>query len=120
MSSITVPKFASLNWLEGFALTATLQGFPIFAAASLMVKLLVDHHGGNPVLTIAMATIIYSLLAIWAGSTFPRFAKAYEPSFLDASLSCAEKIEHWRAKPATSVQLIASVLLLSLLSASVG
>jgi hypothetical protein len=120
MTSITASKSGPLNWLEGFALTAILQGFPIFAAASLMVKLLGDHHGGSPVLTIAMATIFYSLLAIWAGSTFPRFAKnAYEALFFDASLSFSEKIARWRAKPATSVQLVASVLLLSLLAASV-
>jgi hypothetical protein len=119
MTSITARKSGAFNWLEGFALTATLQGFPIFAAASLMVKLLGDHHGGSPVLTIAMATILYSFLAIWAGSTFPRFAKAWEPSFFDASLSFSDKIARWRAKPATSVQLIASVMLLSLLAAIV-
>jgi hypothetical protein len=119
MTSITARKSAPINWLEGFALTATLQGFPIFAAAWMMVKLLGDDHGGSPVLTIAMATILYSFLAIWAGSTFPRFAKAWERSFFDASLSFSDKIARWRAKPATSVQLIASVMLLSLLAATV-
>lgn len=121
MPFITASKSGPLNWLEGFALTTILQGFPIFAAASLMVKLLGHDRGGNHVLTIAMASIFYSCLAIWAGSTFPRFAKnAYEPLFFDASLSFSDKIACWRAKPATSMQLVASVLLLSLLAASVG
>ena len=121
MPFITASKSAPLNWLEGFALTTILQGFPIFAAASLMVKLLGHDRGGNHVLTIAMASIFYSCLTIWAGSTFPRFQKsAYEPLFFDASLSFSDKIARWRAKPATSMQLVASVLLLSLLAASVG
>lgn len=44
MTSITTPKPGPLNWLEGFALTAILQGFPIFAALP-MVKLLGNDHG---------------------------------------------------------------------------
>ncbi|MCK1384287.1 hypothetical protein [Bradyrhizobium sp. 21] len=121
MTSITASKSGSLNWLEGFALTAILQGFPIFAATSLMLKLLGDHSGANPVLTVTMATIFYSLLAIWAGRRFPRFAKnGYEPLFFDASLSFSDKIAGWRARPRTSVQLVASVLLLSLLAMGVG
>jgi hypothetical protein len=121
MPFITASKSGPLNWLEGFALTAILQGFPIFAAASLMAKLLGDHSGANPVLTVTIATISYSFLAIWAGKRFPKFARnAYEALFFDASLSFSEKIARWRAKPATSVQLVASVLLLSLLAASVG
>lgn len=120
MTFITASKSGPFNWLEGFALTAILQGFPIFAAASLMVKLLGDDHGGSHVLTVIMATLFYSLLVIWAGPTFPRFAKAYEAQFFDASLSFSEKIARWRAKPATSVQLVASVLMLSLLAVSVG
>jgi hypothetical protein len=120
MPFIAASKSGPLNWLEGFALTAILQGFPIFAAASLMVKLLGHDRGGSHALTIAMASMFYSCLAIWAGSTFPRFANAHEPLFFDASLSFSEKIARWRAKPATSMQLVASVLLLSLLAASVG
>jgi hypothetical protein len=121
MTSITAPKSGPLNWLEGFALTATLQGLPIFAAAALMVKLMGDASGTNPAMVVTLATIFYSLLAIWLGSKFPRFAKnGYEPLFFDARLSFSDKIAGWRARPATSVQLMASVLLLSLLAASVG
>jgi hypothetical protein len=121
MTSVTAPKFGPLNWLEGFALTTILQGFPIFAAASLMVKLLGDYRGSSPVLTIALASVFYSIFAVSVGSTFPRlFKNGYEAQFFDASLSLSEKIARWRVKPATSVQLMASVLLLSLLATIAG
>ncbi|MCP3411572.1 hypothetical protein [Bradyrhizobium sp. CCGB01] len=106
-----------LNWLEGFALTTILQGFLIFAAASLMVKFLEDSHGGSHVLTIALASVFYSIFAVSVGSAFPRhFRNGYEAQFFDASLSFSEKIARWRARPATSLQLMASVLQLSLLA----
>jgi hypothetical protein len=54
-------------------------------------------------------------------SSFPRhFKNGYEAQFFDANLSLSEKIARWRAKPATSVQLMASVLLLSLLATIAG
>jgi len=120
MTSITTSKFGPLNWLEGFALTATLQGFPIFAATSLLVKLLGDDRGGHRVLTVVMATLLYSVLVIWLGPKFPTLKNGYEKNFFDASLSFSEKIAGWRVRPATSVRLVASVLLLSLLAVSVG
>ncbi|MCS3728689.1 hypothetical protein [Bradyrhizobium betae] len=120
MASITAPKFGPLNWLEGFALTATLQGFPIFAAASLMVKLLGDGRGSSPVLTIALASVFYSIFVISVGSAFPKLKSGYEAQFFDASLSLSEKIARWRGKPTTSLQLMASVLLLSLLATIAG
>lgn len=120
MTSITVPKSAPLNWIEGFALTTILQGFPIFAAASLMVELLGDSHGGSHVLTITLASVFYSIFVISIGSAFPRVKSGYEAELFDANLSFSEKIAHWRAKPATSLQLMASVLLLSLLATIAG
>jgi hypothetical protein len=109
------------NALEGFALTIILQGFPIFAAASLMVKLLGDYRGGSPVLTIALASIFYRVFVVSVGSAFPKhFKNGYEAQFFDASLSFSEEIARWRAKPATSVQLVASVLLPSLLAMIAG
>lgn len=120
MTSIAVPKSGPLNWLEGFALTAILQGFPIFAAASLMVRLLGHDHGGHHVITVLVATLVYSVLVIWLGTTFPKLKNGYEKTFFDASLSFPEKIACWRARPATTVQLMASVLLLSLLAVCVA
>jgi hypothetical protein len=120
MTSITAPKSGLLNWLEGFALTTILQGFPIFAAASLMVKLLGDDRGSSPVFTIALASVFYSTFVVSVGSAFPRLKSGYEAQFFDANLSLSEKIARWRTKPATSVQLMASVLLLSLLATIAG
>ncbi|WP_249128800.1 MULTISPECIES: hypothetical protein [Bradyrhizobium] len=109
MLFITAPKPGPLNWLEGFALTSILQGFPIFAAASLMVKLLGVYRGSSPVLTIALASIFYGIFVVSVGSAFPKVKSGYEAQFFDASLSPSEKIARWRAKPATSLQLMASV-----------
>ena len=120
MPFITASKSSPLNWLEGFALTTILQGFPIFAAASLMVKLLGDSHGGSHILTIALASIFYSIFVVSVGVALPRIKSGYEAQFFDASLSFSEKIARWRAKPATSLQLMASVLLLSLLATIAG
>ena len=120
MTSITAPKSSPLNWLEGFALTTILQGFPIFAAASLMVKLLGDYRGSSPVLTITLASIFYSIFVVSVGAAFPRVRSGYEAQFFDASLSLPEKIARWRTKPTTSLQLMASVLLLSLLATIAG
>lgn len=120
MPFITTTKPVPFNWLEGFALTAILQGFPIFAAASLMVKLLGDHRGSSPVLTIALASVFYSIFVVSVGLAFPSVKSGYEAQFFDASLSFSEKIAYWRAKPATSLQLMASVLLLSLLATIAG
>ena len=39
MNAIAAPKSSAQNRLEGFALTAILQGFPSFAAAALLLKL---------------------------------------------------------------------------------
>ena len=120
MTSITAPKFGPLNWFEGFALTTILQGFPIFVVASLMVKLLGDSPGGNHVLIIALASIFYSIFVVSVGMAFPTIKSGYEVEFFNAILSLSEKIARWRARPATSVQLMASVLLLSLLATIAG
>jgi hypothetical protein len=120
MTSRAAPKSGPLNWLEGAGLTAVLQGFPIFAAASLMVKLLGDDGGGSRVPTVIMATLVYTVLVIWLGTGFPKLKNGYEKAFFDASLSFSDKIARWRARPATTVQLMASVLLLSLLAVCVA
>ena len=45
-----------------------------------------------------------------------RHKNSYEPLFFDVSLSFAQKIEKWRVPPATSVQLVTNVRILSLLA----
>ena len=123
MPFITASKSGPLNWLEGFALTTILQGFPIFAAASLMVKLLGDYRGSSPVLTIALASVFYSIFVVSVGSAFPRAKSGYGAQFFDCHLSLADKITEWRTHPVASLQLVTIVQLLSVMAvvtASVG
>lgn len=48
---------------------------------------------------------------------FPkRFKQGYESLFFDSTLSFAEKIAQWRTQPRVSLQLVASMLMLSLLA----
>lgn len=85
-----------------------------------MVKLPSDSPGSSHVLTITLASIFYSICVVSVGSAFPRLKSGYEAQLFDANLSLSEKIARWRARPATSVQLMASVLLLSLLATIAG
>ena len=66
------------------------------------------------------ATLIYALATPWLGPRFPRlFKSGYEPLFFDATLSFTEKLSRWRTQPATSLQLVTNVTLLSLLAVGV-
>jgi len=48
---------------------------------------------------------------------FPKlFRNSHEPVFYDASLSFSEKIAQWRTQPKASSQLLATVIMLSLLA----
>lgn len=124
-ASIAARKSRLHNALEGFALTATLQSFPTFAAAVLLLKLC-DNHDlvGDPCVAIfvAVASLAHALLAVTPGPSFPAFFKTvYEPRLYDASLSLADKIAAWRTQPVAALQLVTIVLLLlSVMAASVG
>jgi hypothetical protein len=120
MNAIVAPKSSALNRLEGFALTFLLQGFPTFASAALLLKLAHHEIAGGGVLFVVMASIFHGLLTPWLAPKFPKYFKhGYEPLYFNASLSFVEKIEKWRAQPATSLQLVTNVLLLSLLAVAV-
>jgi hypothetical protein len=125
MNAVAAPKSAAQNRLEGYALTAMLQGFPIFAAAALMLKLthspeIVGQRYGAAIF-VALATPMFALLTPWLARRFPKkFSNGYEPLFFDASLSFAEKIAKWRIQPTASLQLLTTVLLLSLLAVGVA
>ena len=73
MNAIVAPKSRGLNWLEGFALTFLLQGFPTFASAALLLKLAHHEIAGGVVLFIAMASIFHGLLTPWLAPKFPKF-----------------------------------------------
>ena len=123
MNTVTAQKSASQNRLEGFVLTALFQGFPTFAAAALMLKLVGSHEivGHGAVIFIVLAALFYALLTPWLARTFlKRFTPGYEPLFFDANLPFIEKIARWRTQPVTSLQLVTNVLLLSLLAVGVA
>ena len=50
MNAIVAPKSRGLNWLEGFALTFLMLGFPTFASAALLLKLVRHDIAGGVVL----------------------------------------------------------------------
>lgn len=122
MITIATPKSQFTNVIEGFALTVVLQAVPIYAAASLMLKLLRSDlvTPSRGLSTFVAAILIYALLVPLLGRRFPRsFKNAYEPLFFDATLPIADKIAGWRAKPHVSLQLVASTIMLSMLAVAV-
>jgi len=119
MNAIAAPKSSALNRLEGFALTFLLQGFPTFASAALLLKL-VRHDIAGVVLFVALTSVLHGLFTPWLAPKFPKlFRHGYEPLFFNAGLSFAEKIAKWRERPTTSVQLVTSELMLALLAVAV-
>src|SRR5581483_6124927 len=108
MNALAAPKSPQQNRLEGFALTAIFQGFPTYASAALMLKLIgareiVGERWGAAIF-VALATLLHGLLMPWVAAKFPRFESAYAPCFFDGTLSFAEKIERWCTQPMASVQ----------------
>jgi phosphatidylserine synthase len=121
MNAIAAPKSSAQNRLEGFVLTALFQGLPTFATAALLLKLVRHDISGGPVLFVVLTSILHALLTPWLAPKFPKFFRnGYEPLFFDASLSFAEKIEKWRMQPVASLQLVTTVLMLSLLGVGVA
>ena len=120
MHAIAAPKSSTLNWLEGFTLTAILQGFPSFVAAALLLKL-VDHEPACGVLLfVVLTSMLHGLFTPWLAPNFPNiFRQGYEPLFFNAGLSFGEKIARWRERPTTSVQLVTGQLMLALLAVAV-
>ena len=124
MNAIAAPKSPTQNRLEGFALTAIFQGVPTFAIAVLLLKLVRSHQivndPGSAAIFVVLASLIYALITPWLAPKFSKFVKhGYEPLFFDASLSFSEKIARWRVQPVASLQLVSTVMVLSLLAVAV-
>ena len=120
MNAIAAPKSSAQNRLEGLALTAVFQGLPTFAAAVLMLKVIgareiVGERGGTAIFVL-FASIVYALLAPKLASWFPRMRNGHEQLFYDASLSVSDKVAQWRTQPKVSLQLVTTVIMLSLLA----
>ncbi|MGY3529797.1 hypothetical protein [Bradyrhizobium sp. USDA 4452] len=124
MNAIAAPKSSALNRLEGFALTAILQGLPTFAAAVLVLKILgareiVGERYGAAIFVV-LASLIYAAIMPKLAAKFPRrFGNAYAPMFFNAGLSFSEKIARWRTQPNVSLQLVTTMIMLSLLAVAV-
>ena len=123
MKAITVAKSAALNLLEGLTLVIICHALPTFATTVMMLKLareprIVGDSGGAAVF-VSIASVLFALIVCTLGPKFPRFFKTYEPAFLDPTLSFTDKIVTWRERPMTSVQLVTTMILLSLLAVAV-
>jgi hypothetical protein len=121
MAVIAAAKKSRLrNALEGFALTVILQSFPTFAAAALLLKLCGNHDlVGDPgvAIFVAIASLVHAAVAVTLGPSIPALFKTlYEPTFFDCSLSLQDKIMEWRTHPVASLQLLAIVLMLSVMA----
>jgi hypothetical protein len=121
MAVIAAAKKSRLrNALEGFALTVILQSFPTFAAAALLLKLCGNHDlVGDPgvAIFVAVASMVHATVAVTLGPNIPALFKTlYEPTFFDCSLSLQDKIMEWRTHPVASLQLLAIVLMLSVMA----
>jgi hypothetical protein len=120
MNVIAAPKSSTLNWIEGFALTALLQGFPSFVAAALLLKLVRHEPASGVLLFVVLTSVLHGLFTPWlAPKFFNIFRHGYEPLFFNAGLSFGEKIARWRERPTTSVQLVTGQLMLALLAVAV-
>ena len=121
MNTIAVPKSHRLNLLEGMTLTAIFQAVPNFAGAVLLLKLvgsseIVGKPGGAAIF-VAVTALVHAVSIPYLAPGFPRFFRnSYEPLFFDATLSFTEKLFRWRTQPATSLQLVTIVMMLSLLA----
>jgi hypothetical protein len=125
MNTIAAPKSPVQNRAEGFALSAIFQCLPTYASAVLLLKLAGSHqivgNAGGAAIFVTTATLLHGLLVPWLGPKYPRlFKSSYEPLFFDAGLSFAEKVAQWRVRPITTLQLMTTVLMLSLLAVGVA
>jgi hypothetical protein len=125
INAIAASKSSAQNRLEGYALTAMFQGFPIFAGIALTLKLMgapeIVGDRWGAVIFVAIACFIHALLAPWLAPKFPKLIRhGYEPLFVDTSLSFAEKIAQWRMKPKVSIELVSNMLMLALLAVGVA
>lgn len=93
----------------------------------LLLKLCGSHDlVGDPgvAIFVAFASLVHATIAVTLGPSFPALFKTlYESKFFDCTLSLQDKITEWRTHPVASLQLVAIVLLMSVMAvvtASVG
>jgi hypothetical protein len=121
MTATAGTKSPSRNRLEGFALTALLQGLPTYAMAVLAIRIMGAHEivgeRWGAAIFVALASLFHALAGPWLGRKYPKFIKnGYEPLFYDGQLSFAEKIARWRIQPLASLQLVTTLIMMSVLA----
>ena len=121
MTAIAETKSPAHNRLEGLVLSALFQGLPTYANALLAIKVMGAHEivdsPTGPVIFVVLATIFHALMGSWLGPKFPKFFRhGYEPLFFDSGLSFSEKIAQWRTQPMASLQLVTTVVMMSVLA----
>jgi hypothetical protein len=121
MTAIAAPKSPLSNWLEGVTLCAILQGLPTYASSALMLRLF--HHDmvrteHRAVFFVVTATLVYALISpLLAGPRCRKiFRSGFEPLFFDPMLSFADKVAQWRSQPRVTVQLVTTVISMSVLA----
>jgi hypothetical protein len=128
MNAVSELKSPSQNRLEGFALTAVFQGLPTYAGAVLLLKVAGAHEivgdRGGAAIFVVLASMLHALLMPLLWRKFPnRFRYSHERLFYDARLPFSEKIAQWRVQPMVSLQLVAWMIMMSVLAvgaASIG
>jgi hypothetical protein len=121
VNAATVSKSHRTNMFEGIALTAVFQAFPVLTMSALALKLegrshLVTDPGGAAIFVV-LASISSAASIAFLAPKFPKyFARQYQPSFFDPGLSLSEKILRWRSQPERPSQLVALVMMLSVLA----
>jgi hypothetical protein len=125
MTAISQVKTPQQTRLEGLALTALFQGFPTYAGAVLLLKLIGAHEivgeRFGAIIFVVVTSLLHGLLTPWLVPKLPaRFRQGYEPVFFNATLSFSDKITQWRIQPNASLQLVTNVILLSVLAVGVA
>jgi hypothetical protein len=125
MNAITAAKSPSQNRLEGFALTALFMGLPTYASAVLIIKIMGAHEivgeRWGAAIFVVLASLLHALAGPWLGRKFPKFVRhGYEPLFYDEHLSFSEKIAQWRVQPMASLQLVTTLIMMSVLAVGVA
>jgi hypothetical protein len=80
---------------------------------------MIARKGAGAAIFVVLAAVMFALLMTWLGPKFPRFFKTCEPLFYDPTLSFSEKLARWRTRPEVSLQLVTTMMLMSLLAVAV-
>ena len=106
MNAVTAPKSDRMNRLEGFALIALLQGFPIFASTVLLMKLMGSHQIVGDIWRCDLRRAGHPGLRVGHAGSGPQIPEAVSEQpragFYDAGLRSPRRFAQWRTQPKAS------------------